>query len=195
MMFSVQSIDDFLAASVPSLELFYQGLQNKAGAIVLEALVISTGIGCLISCHTWSSRLVWSFSRDRGVPLHRMWAKVHPRLEVPLNAHMLNTAITAAVGCIYLGSSTAFNAMVTACIVFPYLSYSIPIAALLIRGRQNIRPGPFWTGRFGFVCNIVALCWILFTFVFYSFPVYRPATGGSELFPYSKPNAGEIKAC
>ena len=180
MMFSVQSIDNFLSSSVPSLELFNQALRNQAGAIVLEALVIATGLGCMVSCHTWGSRLLWSFSRDRGVPQYQIWAKVHPVLDVPLNAHMLNTAITAAVGCIYLGSSTAFNAMITACIVFPYLSYAIPIIALLVRGRENIKPGPFWMGKFGLVCNIVALGWILFTFIFYSFPTYLPATGGSK---------------
>ena len=42
---------------VPVLQLFYQALRGRsaqvAGAVVLEALIIATGIGCLIASHTW----------------------------------------------------------------------------------------------------------------------------------------------
>jgi len=64
--------------------------------------------------------------------------------------------------------------MVTACIVLLYLSYSIPILCLLIRGRDNIKHGPFWMGRFGLFANIVLLMWTLFTLIMYSFPYALP---------------------
>lgn len=35
---------------VPILALYYQALENKAGAIVLETLLIITGMGCQIAC-------------------------------------------------------------------------------------------------------------------------------------------------
>ena len=59
---------------VPVLELFYQALSNKGGAVFLEALIIATGLGCLVASHTWQSRLCWSFARDRGLPGHRWLA-------------------------------------------------------------------------------------------------------------------------
>lgn len=97
------------ATLVPILEVFYQATSNKAGAIVLEALIIATGLGCLVASHTWQSRLCWSFARDRGLPAHRWLAKVHPTLDVPLNAHFVSCVIVAVMGCLYLASLTAFN--------------------------------------------------------------------------------------
>ena len=73
-----------------------------------------------------------------------------------------------------------YSSMVTATITLLYLSYAIPVICLLIKGRNNIQHGPFWLGKFGFVSNIVLLCWTLFTFVMYSFPTYMPATPTSE---------------
>ncbi|KAJ3539973.1 hypothetical protein NM208_g5263 [Fusarium decemcellulare] len=173
------SLTDFESVSmtvtgVPMLELFYQALRHKGGAIVLETFIICTGVGCLIACHTWSSRICWSFARDGGVPYSNVLSKVHPRLDVPLNAHITSSVVASILGLLYLASTTAFNSILSGCIVLPYLSYSVPVTCLLIRGRQNIQHGPFWLGRFGLVSNIVLLCWVLFTFVMYSFPAYRP---------------------
>ena len=41
------------------------------------------------------------------------WAQVHPKLNSPLNAQLCVTVIIGLLGCIYLGSSTAFNAMMS----------------------------------------------------------------------------------
>ncbi|KAL8934825.1 MAG: hypothetical protein Q9216_005713 [Gyalolechia sp. 2 TL-2023] len=167
------------STGVPLLALFYQALDSKAGAIVLEALVIATGIGCLIASHTWQSRLCWSFARDHGIPFSSFFAKVDRRLDVPIRAHAMSCIIVAIVGCLYLGAYTAFNSMVTACIVLLYISYSIPVTCLLIRGRNNIPHGPFWMGPIGFFSNIVLLMWACFTLIMYSFPPAKPVTAGN----------------
>jgi choline transport protein len=69
--------------------------------------------------------------------------------------------------------------MITACIVLLYLSYAIPVTCLLIRGRSNIKPGPFWLGSAGFFSNIVLLMWTLFTLVMYSFPYAKPVAASN----------------
>lgn len=180
MLFSIQDYTAILETSVPSLELFRQALDNIAAAIVLEALTIATGLGCLISCHTWAARLCWPFSRDGGVPFSGIWDKIVPSLDAPLAAHILNSIVISLVGCIHLGSETAFNSMITACIVLPYLSYVPPVVSLLIRGRNNVSHGPFWLGTWGLICNWVCLGWISFTLVFFSFPSISPVSGGSK---------------
>ncbi|KAL6710877.1 choline transporter [Coniothyrium glycines] len=182
MFFSI--VGDFadVAASstgVPILELFYKALNHKAGATVLEALIIATGLGCLVASHTWQSRLCWSFARDRGLPAHRWLSRVNKTLNVPLNAHIVSCVIVAIMGCLYLASLTAFNSMITACIVLLYLSYAIPVICLLIRGRSNIQHGPFWLGPVGLFANMVLLVWTLFTLVMYSFPYAKPVTAGN----------------
>lgn len=70
--------------------------------------------------------------------------------------------------------------MVTACIVLLYISYAIPIVCLLVRGRNNIRHGPFWLGPIGLFSNIVLLLWTVFTLVMYSFPPVFPVLAGSK---------------
>jgi choline transport protein len=94
---------------VPVLELFSLALNSKGGAIALESLIIATGLGCLVASHTWQSRLCWSFARDGGLPGAKWLSKVHPTLDVPVNAHFVSCVIVAAVGSLYLGSYTAFN--------------------------------------------------------------------------------------
>ena len=111
MFFSMQDLDALVNTPtlVPILELFSQALNNWGGAIVLESLVVATAIGCLIASHTWQSRLCWSFARDGGVPASRFLSHVHPKLDVPLRAHIVSCFIVALLGLLYLGSSTAFN--------------------------------------------------------------------------------------
>lgn len=74
----VGDFSEIVASStlVPILQMFFNALGNTAGAIVLEALIIATGIGCLAASQTWQSRLCWSFARDRGVPGHKFLSKV-----------------------------------------------------------------------------------------------------------------------
>ena len=179
--FSMNNLDDLFNTPtlVPVLELFHQALNNIAGAIVLEALVMATGIWCLVASHTWQSRLCWSFARDNGLPGSKYLAKVDPRLDVPVWAHFVSCLLVAVLGCLYLGSYTAFNSMVTACIVLLYISYAIPVVCMLIRGRGTVSHGPFWLGRFGFVANCVLLAWTVFTFVMYSFPAVMPVAPGN----------------
>lgn len=109
--FSVQNLQDIVDTDtgVPILELFYQAVSNKAGAIALESLILLTGLGCLTASHTWQARLCWSFARDRGLPGSRYLAHVDPRLGIPFRAHLVSCVIVAIVGLLYLGSTTAFN--------------------------------------------------------------------------------------
>jgi choline transport protein len=130
---------------------------------------------------------MWSFARDKAFPFSNTWAKVNTRLGVPLNAHIACNAIVVLLGALYVASATAFNSLVIGVIIFQYLSYSVPIVLMLIRGRNSIPHGPFWLGKFGFFCNIVTyvaplrmkltsyrLCWTVFTTIFFCFPAVMP---------------------
>ncbi|KAL8677101.1 MAG: hypothetical protein Q9186_006439 [Xanthomendoza sp. 1 TL-2023] len=112
--FSMKDVDGLVATStkVPILALFYQAIGSKGGAIALEALIMVTGIGCQISCHTWQSRLAWSFARDGGIPFSSYFSQVDRQLNVPIRAHFLSCVIVTIVGCLYLASYTAFNSFI-----------------------------------------------------------------------------------
>ncbi|EAS27491.2 amino acid permease [Coccidioides immitis RS] len=181
MFFSLSDFEKVVASptGVPILELFHQALKSRAGAVALQSLILATGMGCQIASHTWQSRLCWSFARDRGLPFHSWLSKIDPRLDVPFIAHSFSCFIVGALGLLYLGSTAAFNSMVTACIVLLYVSYAVPIICLLIRGRNNIKHGPFWLGKIGLAANIIVLSWTLFTIVIFSFPSVYPVEIGN----------------
>ncbi|OUM55814.1 hypothetical protein BVG19_g5413 [[Candida] boidinii] len=176
MFFCIRDIDDILNNSTgfPIMDIYYQVLENKGGAIFLAFLVLASLFGCNIQCQTWEQRLCWSFARDNGIWGSKYWSKVDKRADLPILAHLMSSVLVAIVGCIYLGSTTAYNALVTSCITFMLLSYAIPVTFLLMRKRQ-IRTGPFWMGKIGLFSNIVVLCWTVFALVFFSFPTVMPA--------------------
>lgn len=67
MMFSLLDLDSVSAGLAPVLNLFYGALGNKAGAIVLEALVIATGVGCQIACTYGTGCNHWSLVEANGL--------------------------------------------------------------------------------------------------------------------------------
>lgn len=187
--FSMSNLEGLVESptGVPILALYYQATGSLPGATFLEFLICFTGLGCQIGCHTWQARLCWSFARDRGLPGSRYWVQVDKRLGVPFLAHTGSCIIVGILGVLYIGSTTAFNSMVTACIVLLYISYAIPVVLLLMKGRDNIKHGPFWMGRFGLFCNYVLLIWTAFTLVMYSFPYSKPIKAGSKFLSLSYP--------
>lgn len=181
MFFCVTNLSAIINSStgLPILDIYYQALRSKPGALCLGTLLFLTALGCTISSHTWQARLCWSFSRDNGLPFSKYLSIIDPNLGVPLNAHLFSSAIVAILGCLYLASSTAFNSMVVGCITFLLMSYLVPTGCLLWRGRNNIKHGCFWMGKIGLFANIVTIAWTIFALVFFSFPSSMPVSGGN----------------
>ncbi|TXT13498.1 hypothetical protein VHUM_00865 [Vanrija humicola] len=104
---------------------------------------------------------------------------------VPVPAVLLNTALVIIFGCVYLGSSAALNAILSSSVVSLNISYCVPIAIVLIRGRGILRPPSLPEPTFtlgpilGPVCNIFGLVFTTVTTVFFLFPPAIPVTGSS----------------
>ena len=81
-----------------------------------------------------------AFARDRGLPFSRVFARVHPGLDVPLNALVWTAAWVVIFGCIFLGSSSTFNAITSASVVALGVTYAIPPAINVLRGRKMLPP-------------------------------------------------------
>lgn len=79
---------------------------------------------------TASSRMTYAFARDRGLPFSRYFAVMH-KSGVPVNAVLLSTVCVVVFGCIYLGSDSALNAILSSSVVFLNISYSIPSKSLV----------------------------------------------------------------
>ena len=125
------------------------------------------------SIMTTSSRMVYAFARypvtespvytnhtnknrDGGLPASPFFCRVHPKLKVPLNALYFTVILVIIFGCIFLGSSSAFNAIVSASVVMLDIAYGIPIAVNCLRGRNMLPERQFvLPNTIGWILNIV----------------------------------------
>ena len=55
--------------------------------------------------------MLWSFSRDGGVPLYKVWASINPRTQTPTNAVWAMTSLAFLLGLPMLWSIAAFQAI------------------------------------------------------------------------------------
>ena len=80
------------------------------------------------------------------------------------------------LGLINIGSSVAFNVLVSFVIAAYFGSYVIPISMVAYRRSRGIpiKMGPWNLGRFGLTTNIVAIVWIIITWTFSFFPIAVP---------------------
>ncbi|KAJ8128327.1 hypothetical protein O1611_g5307 [Lasiodiplodia mahajangana] len=116
----------------PFIQVFYNGT-GRAGATVMTIVVIVIIWCAVIGFAATASRMTWSFARDRGLPFHSFIRKVHPRTRVPVVAIIVVTVIPCVLNLIYIGSSTAFNDVISMSVSGLYASYLLPCSFLLWR--------------------------------------------------------------
>ncbi|PWY92269.1 GABA transporter [Aspergillus heteromorphus CBS 117.55] len=117
----------------PYMEIFCSATSSIGGCTVMSAivpiLVITTAVGSLAS----SSRMVWSFARDRGLPGWRFLSRVNAQA-VPQWSILVVTIAAVLLALIILGSAAVLNDVVSLCVSALYTSYLIS-AFLLIWKR------------------------------------------------------------
>ena len=102
--------------------------------------------------------------------------QVKPGWDIPLNAVCVSFVITCLLSLINLGSSVAFNAIVSLTVGAIFSSYIISISCVALRKiRKEPLPHARWSlGRAGLPCNIIAVLFLLLVFVFAFFPLATP---------------------
>jgi choline transport protein len=181
LLFSLGSLDDLLtsATGFPFMQLFLNATQNKAGATVLILPVSLIAVAANAAGCTSTSRTYWALARDNGTPFSAYFSHVHSSLQVPVRSVLALTVVEMLLGLIYLGNSTAFNAILSMAILGMYSSYIIPIAYMALHGRSNLSSsqyGPFQMGKWGLWVNLIAICFLLVAIVFSTFPSVMPVT-------------------
>lgn len=124
--------------------------------------------------------MTYAFARDGGLPFSRFFAKVHPTFELPLNALYLTTTLVVIFGCIFLGSSSAFNAIISASVVALGVSYAIPPAINCLRMRKMLPDRAFkLPGPLGWFCNLLGIAYVIVTTILFLFPPELPTTASN----------------
>ncbi|MCJ1355100.1 MAG: hypothetical protein MMC33_005091 [Icmadophila ericetorum] len=179
-LYSINDLDAVFSNTTgyPIIEVFYQATGNLHAATAMLCGVLVVFIMASVAILASASRLTWAFARDQGLPFSSFLAHINPTLGAPVRAVILNFVLTVLLSLINIGSTTAFNALISLATLALYISYGFPIVLLVIRRLRghNIEFGPWSMGKFGIFANVVAIAFCTFLVIFLPFPTIIPVT-------------------
>ncbi|KAH7312979.1 amino acid permease [Rhexocercosporidium sp. MPI-PUGE-AT-0058] len=167
----------------PFMQIFLDVTHSKVGTILMSLVpcIIAT-IGSIAGLAS-TSRTLWAFARDDGLPFSAYFSHVHPKLHVPVRAIAIVSILQLLLGLLYLGNVTAFNAVLSMAIIGSYLAYCLPIFYMAFFGRPKLDKshyGPFALPKaLGLAVNIVSMIWIVVVVIFSMFPLALPVTAAN----------------
>lgn len=158
-------------------------MRSEATATAFLLFMVIGGFMAVAGCQQTASRLTWSFARDSGLIASSKLSHIDRRWQVPIWALCANGLVIFIIGCIYLGSSTAFNAFIGTGLILQLITFAFPAALLLARGRPTeFLPSTRTFGlprAFGWVANFFTVAFAILCLIFYDFPAVRPVTASS----------------
>jgi amino acid transporter len=150
--------------SIPAvIAILIAALGERAG-VLFSALAAMAMWFCGLSAVTWSSRVIWAFARDEGLPASEWWKRVSHKHSTPVFAIWL-CAIAAFLAAVY---SEAYTVVTSISTIGLYISYVLPVVLHLRVGK--IERGPWHLGGYSKAINIVAVFWVIFLSVILSLP-------------------------
>jgi amino acid transporter len=109
---------------------------------------------CGLACLTSTSRMMYAFARDGGLPASSVLKTVHPTLKTPVAAVWVS-AVLAIAATLY---AAAFSVLAVGCAVFLYISYIMPTAAgIFAEGKTWKHKGPFDLGGMSKIVAVLAV--------------------------------------
>lgn len=152
----------------PWVHILWNAVQSKTPTIIFMVTVIFFLIVCSVNANTGSSRQIFAFARDGGLPYSEWISSVSPRRHVPINAVVLTWIIGCIIALIPIGSDVAFLNIQTIGIAGLESSYILCVLARLYSRNYGAplgnlsKPPPFYLGHtLGNVLNTVALMFLI----------------------------------
>ncbi|KAF9447455.1 APC amino acid permease [Macrolepiota fuliginosa MF-IS2] len=154
---------------------------GRTGALILWVPVCLTAFFVVQTALQATSRTIYAFSRDHGLPDAGYFGKNSSRTATPLRAVWLSTFVSILPGLLDLASPVAANAIFSLTAMALDMSYIIPIFLRRINYNHPevmFKPGPFSLGNgvVGNLCNWLCIFWTCFICVIFSLPTILPVT-------------------
>ncbi len=131
-------------------------------SILIVGIVVSNFL-CALAGLTSTSRMMYAFARDGGLPASGLLRSVSPTFRTP-GAAIWAASVLAVLATLY---GDAFIVLSTGCAVFLYISYLMPVAAAMVSemGGKWKQKGPFNLGAASVPVALLAIigCAILIT--------------------------------
>jgi amino acid transporter len=180
---AIRDLDAAAAAANPFLYILEQALGSGFGRLVLWVVTVAMWF-CGLSCVTSTSRMIFAFSRDQGMPLSRLWKAVSKRYRTPAAAVWLGSTMAFLLPCLILALVAVFPQRLDFAKLYPavtgistiglYLSYGIPLLLKLRATRAGLwtsqANGPWSLGAWSVPVSAIALLWIAFITVLFVLP-------------------------
>ncbi|KAK3680945.1 hypothetical protein LTR37_021018 [Vermiconidia calcicola] len=168
-LFCITSLEDALSDPTyyPFIYVFRQATGSKGGTTGMTIVILLLIIMITISAMASTSRQTFAFARDNGLPFSSWLGSVHRTLHVPLNSIIFTMLFTCVISLINIGSTAAFNALLSRSTVALMATYLVSITCVLIRRVKNqyLPPARWSLGKWGLPVNVIALlyaCWAFF---------------------------------
>jgi choline transport protein len=182
LLFFIGPMDDLSNGPLPLIYVIYGATGSRPATNVLMALISLICFWAMFNLIASVSRLIWAFAKDRGLPFSAFFSYTHPTLQVPTRALLLIGIVVVLLSTIYIGSATAYNAIISLQTLGLYVSYFFPILFILLRKLRGPSPpyGPFKMGSWGIAVNVFALCYIVFICTWMPFPSMLPVNSNNS---------------
>lgn len=165
---AVLSAKDADGHDIPAvIAILDSALGSRAGSVVTGLAVMAMWF-CGLSAVTWSSRTIYAFARDGGMPGSALWKRVSRKYSTPAPAIWLCVVVAFAATI----SSGTYAVVTSISVIGLYFSYIIPVyLAWRRRGTASAAAqGPWTLGRYGSAINLAAIVWVIFITVILSIP-------------------------
>jgi amino acid transporter len=159
-----------LVLGIPDLQAVLSGkdtdpvvtvLRTAMGPVGLRAViavVMVSFISCLISLEAATSRLLFSYGRDRMIAGHAWLSTLSQRTRVPVNALIFAGVVPAIIAVTGLFLEKMIQTIVVSASGGIYVSFQMIVLAALIARARGWRPsGTFHLGIWGWPVNLAAL--------------------------------------
>jgi amino acid transporter len=165
---SVLNARDAAGHEIPAvIAILDRGLGMRAGTLATALAAVAMWF-CGLSAVTWTSRVIYAFARDGGMPASALLKRVSATHQTPAPAIWLSAAIAFAATI----SSGTYAVVTSISVIGLYLAYISPVyLAWRARGTPAaLERGPWHLGRFGPAINLVAIVWVVFIAAILSIP-------------------------
>jgi amino acid transporter len=154
----ILAMPDTTAGAKDGFNSFFSLFNNLPMPAFLKALlaigIVIANYICALAGMTSTSRMIYAFSRDGGLPASSFWSKIDPTHRTPVNAIWLTAALSAGA-CYY---APFMFALAAGCALFLYISYAMPVAAgMLAEGKTWTEFGPYRLGAWSKPFAIVTI--------------------------------------
>ncbi|GAA5918866.1 hypothetical protein JCM6882_002442 [Rhodosporidiobolus microsporus] len=166
-------------SGVPYFDIVLQSLTAKGGVYVVISIAMVNMLVSLLACQHTSMRLIQAFANDGGLIGGKVISREHEKYGSAGWALLFNSFWVFLIGCLYLASTTVYQAIIGSTLILSHISYAIPVFLLMCRGRKLPQRPYISLGAFGWIANAVTVIWAIIALVFYSFPAGLPVTGTS----------------